>query len=173
MMICLILFPLQVKGILLNCLGGCEHIPLPPTFTNSLCRLKGQLRKLKKEPEVLQIYDNIIKGQLKGGIIEKVAELEASERQHYLPHQAVVRENAETTKVRIVYDASSKGGKTALKPQLNIVGCRYWLDSKTALYWINNAGYWKQIFQHRVDEILKVSEKENWGHCPGACNTAD
>ena len=78
--------------------------------------MKGQLRKLKKEPEVLQTYDNIIKEQLKGGIIEKVAELEASERQHYLPHKAVVRENAETTKVRIVYDASSKGGKTALKP---------------------------------------------------------
>ncbi|XP_065061319.1 uncharacterized protein LOC135688408 [Rhopilema esculentum] len=88
------------------------HKPLPSNFTNSLCRLKGQLRKLKKEPEVLQTYDNIIKEQLKDGVIEKVAELEASERQHYLPHQAVVRENAETTKVRIVYDASSKEGKT-------------------------------------------------------------
>eukprot|EP00795_Rhopilema_esculentum_P016152 gene16152-biopygen907 len=43
-------------------------------------RLKGQLGKLKKEPEVLQTYDNIIKEQLKDGIIEKVAELEASER---------------------------------------------------------------------------------------------
>ena len=42
----------------------------------------------------------------------------------------------------------------ALSPQMKIDGCRYWLDSKTALYWINNQGLWKQFVQHRVNDIL-------------------
>ena len=62
---------------------------------------------------------------------------------------------------------------SALISQLTIEACRYWLDSKTALYWINNAGEWKQFVQHRVDEILKLSDKKDWGHCAGLCNPAD
>ena len=61
----------------------------------------------------------------------------------------------------------------ALQPQVKIDSCRYWLDSKTALYWINNAGLWRQFVQHRVNEILGLSSKENWGHCAGVCNPAD
>ena len=61
----------------------------------------------------------------------------------------------------------------ALKSQVKIDSCRYWLDSKTALYWINNAGLWRQFVQHRVNEILALSSKENWGHCAGICNPAD
>ncbi|XP_065063348.1 uncharacterized protein LOC135689914 [Rhopilema esculentum] len=61
----------------------------------------------------------------------------------------------------------------ALSPQIRIDGCRYWLDSKTALYWINNQGEWRQFVQHRVNEILKISKKEDWGHCIGVCNPAD
>ena len=36
---------------------------------------------------------------------------------HYIPHQAVVREHAETTKMRIVYDCSSRAN--AHSPSLN------------------------------------------------------
>ena len=61
----------------------------------------------------------------------------------------------------------------ALKPQVRITDCRYWSDSKTVLYWINNAGLWRQFVQHRVNEILSLSFKESWGHCAGVCNPAD
>ena len=77
--------------------------------------MKGQLRKLKREPDILTEYDSIIKDQLAEGVIEKVAELEeASDKVHYLPHHAVIRRDAETTKLRIVYDASSKATKTEI-----------------------------------------------------------
>ena len=49
----------------------------------------------------------------------------------------------------------------ALSPQVKIDGYRYWLDSKTALYWINSQGLWKQFVQHRVNEILQISDKRN------------
>ena len=38
-------------------------------------------------------------------------------REFYIPHKAVVRENAQTTKVRIVYDASAREGPS--HPSLN------------------------------------------------------
>ena len=91
------------------------HDPLPNNYDNSLSRMKGQLRKLKREPDILTEYDSIIKDQLAAGVIEKVAELEeASDKVHYLPHHAVIRRDAETTKLRIVYDASSKATKNEI-----------------------------------------------------------
>ena len=68
-----------------------------------LRRLKGLLRRLQREPSLPRDYDDIIQGQLRNGIVEPVVDPEAvsSERIHYLPHHAVVREDKETTKVRI------------------------------------------------------------------------
>ena len=43
----------------------------------------------------------------------------------------------------------------------------------TALYWIRNTGEWKQFVSHRVNEILKLTTKGDWGHCPGKENPAD
>ena len=34
-----------------------------------------------------------------------------NEKVHYLPHRPVIRQNIETTKARVVYDASSRTGK--------------------------------------------------------------
>ncbi|XP_046859044.1 uncharacterized protein LOC124452530 [Xenia sp. Carnegie-2017] len=77
-------------------------------FNVSLKRLKGQLVQLKKEPDILNEYDKTIKDQLSNGVIEPVIELERADKIHYLPHHGVVRKDAKTTKVRVVYDASCK-----------------------------------------------------------------
>ena len=79
--------------------------------------MKSQLKRLKREPELLKEYGTIIKDQVEVGIVEEVAELDKVDMVHYLLHQAVVRKDAVTAKVRIVYDASSKGFKT--KASLN------------------------------------------------------
>ena len=44
--------------------------------------MKGQLKRLKRETEVLNEYDSIIKEQLSAGLIEKVSELEEPGRGH-------------------------------------------------------------------------------------------
>ena len=87
------------------------HKPLPSNYNVSYLRLKSQVKKLRQTPVILDKYNDIISQQVEEGIIEQVAELEPGGKVHYLPHRAVVREHAETTKVRIVYDASCKDRK--------------------------------------------------------------
>ena len=71
------------------------------------------LRRINK----LEAYDSIIQEQRANEIIEKVEVEEVnetvSERVFYLPHRPVIRVSAETTKVRIVYDASAKAFQTS------------------------------------------------------------
>ena len=49
--------------------------------------------------------------QLQQGIIEKVDETQQNTGRivHYLSHHAVIRQDKQTTKLRIVYDASARG----------------------------------------------------------------
>ena len=61
-------------------------------------------------------YDEIIQDQLKEGVVELVPS-EPVGREYYMPHRAVVKESAETTKLRVVYDCSARGGKGL--PSLN------------------------------------------------------
>ena len=63
--------------------------------------------------------------------------------------------------------------ETALSHQAGVKRSRLWLDSMTALHWIMNRGEWKQFIRNRVNEILKLSKKEDWSHCPGEENPAD
>ena len=56
---------------------------------------------------MLSEYDAVISEQLEQGVVEKVPE-KAKGKEFYLPHRAVVREEAETTKLRVVYDASAR-----------------------------------------------------------------
>ena len=88
------------------------HKALPTNCENSLMRLRSLGKKLRKDPETLDKYNDILTEQVESGVIEQVAELEPAEKTFYLPHMAVIRAEAETTKVRIVYNASCKDRKT-------------------------------------------------------------
>ncbi len=63
--------------------------------------------------------------------------------------------------------------RNALGSQLKVDSVRFLLDSQTALFWIYNQGEWKNFVQHRVNEILRLSRKEDWGHVAGKENPAD
>ncbi|XP_046864650.1 uncharacterized protein LOC124459173 [Xenia sp. Carnegie-2017] len=98
------------------------HDPLPTNYDLSLKRMKGQIRRLGKNPELLKEYDTIIKAQEELGIIERVGKdsvINSHAKIHYMPHQAVVRKDAKTTKVRVVYDASAK----VLKSSVSLNDC--------------------------------------------------
>ena len=58
-------------------------------------------------------YDTIFnKDQLENNIIEEVTntEINNSSKKFYMPHRAVIRESAESTKLGVVYDVSVEPG---------------------------------------------------------------
>ena len=94
------------------------HKPLPDNYTLSKHRLSILKTKLDKNEELKQEYNQVFDNYLKDRIIEKVADDDYGvvEKTQYLPHGAVVRCDKETTKVRLVFDASTKNGN---EPSLN------------------------------------------------------
>ena len=92
-----------------------DRSALPNNENGSLQRLRTLTRKLQRAEQTAE-YDSIIKEQKEQGIIES-ADQPAQGFEFYIPHKPVVRENAESTKMRIVYDASARAHPTA--PSLN------------------------------------------------------
>ena len=98
------------------------HLPWKGNYQPLLSNEQGSLRRLKtltqrlKKNDMLEEYDAIIQDQLKDGIVEK-ADMPPTGKEFYIPHKAVVRENATSTKTRIVYDASARANESS--PSLN------------------------------------------------------
>ena len=69
---------------------------------------------LNKDPELKREYINIFDSYERDNMIEEVHDSGIPGKIHYLPHRPVVRSDKETTRVRPVFDASSKekGGKS-------------------------------------------------------------
>ena len=82
------------------------HPPLPTNLNGSLRRLTNLQRKLRRS-ELTESYTEIIEQQKADGIVE-TATNQPDGVEFYIPHKPVVRDTAESTKVRIVYDASAR-----------------------------------------------------------------
>ena len=61
----------------------------------------------------------------------------------------------------------------ALSKQTVVDEVKYWPDSMTVLYWLHTRGDWKTFVHHRVEEILKLRTKSQWGHVSGNENPVD
>lgn len=70
-------------------------------------RLLSTTRKLQSLKR-FEDYNNVFKDWLSDGIIEEVPETSEATSGYYLPHHAVIKEKSSTTKIRPVFDASSK-----------------------------------------------------------------
>eukprot|EP00795_Rhopilema_esculentum_P002501 gene2501-696_t len=86
-----------------------KHPPLPDNYVLAKKRLEKQMPKLQSNPELLKEYNAIMKDQEERGMMERVIPNTKGVvgKTHFLPHHPVVRQEKETTKVRIVYDASA------------------------------------------------------------------
>ena len=93
-----------------------NHPPLPSNEVGSLQQLGNLVRKLRSQGTIEQ-YDQVIQDQIEAGIVERVSGPVTGRREFYIPHKPVLRELAETAKLRVVYDASARANSGA--PSLN------------------------------------------------------
>ena len=87
-----------------------RHPQLPNNKMGSLGRLSNLVKRLKRQPMLLENYDEIIQEQLAEGIIEKITD-EPKGKEFYIPHKSVIRESADSTKIRIVFDGSARANE--------------------------------------------------------------
>ena len=96
----------------------CES--LPDNFSTAKNRLLSLQKTLLKDKNLAQTYGSIIDEYLKEGIIERVNNTNhLTEKVHYLPHRPIIKNERDTTKTRIIFDALSKSkGQISLNDSL-------------------------------------------------------
>jgi len=85
-----------------------EQKELPDNYEMAKKRLESTEKRLEKDPVVKEVYNSTIEDYIEKGYVEKVEVSSKAEKKWLLPHFPVVRMNKETTKVRIVFDASAR-----------------------------------------------------------------
>ncbi|XP_063540783.1 uncharacterized protein LOC134749694 [Cydia strobilella] len=72
-------------------------------------RWMSQERRLDKNPSLKQDYNDVLQEYLDLQHMKKVDDKELTENCVYLPHHAVIRDDKQTTRVRVVFHASCAG----------------------------------------------------------------
>ena len=107
-----------VESVWFNNASGRYSVSLPwrsnkrmisDNYEQALRRLHSLLRRFQKDTHFFKEYNSVMKDQLEKGILEYVPDEPPDVGEcYYIPHHAVLREDHSTTKLRVVYDASSK-----------------------------------------------------------------
>ena len=82
-------------------------------------RLKNTESQLKRKPDIEEVYKKSIDSYKNKNFIRKVPKSEVKETKWYLPHFPVIKPERETTKVRIVFDASAQHQGISLNNAIN------------------------------------------------------
>ncbi|XP_077560569.1 uncharacterized protein LOC144175361 [Haemaphysalis longicornis] len=72
-------------------------------------RFRSLTKRLNRAPELMERYDTEMRRLIDDGVAEEAPTdpHDGNQRTYYMPHQPVLRDNSTTTKLRIVFDASS------------------------------------------------------------------
>lgn len=85
--------------------------PIGNSLNKAIARLNSMERVFKRNPEVKKEYTKFIKEYIALHHMVEIPENEINVPDNqcfYLPHHAVIKENSTTTKLRVVFDGSSK-----------------------------------------------------------------
>lgn len=153
-----------------------RYIVKLPTKTENLKSTEGDTRsvaikrfnqlerKLENNTNFKTEYTKVIEEYLSLGHMEEVPKIEINNPAVYLPHHAVIREDKETTKLRVVFDASSKGtNNISLNDEL-LVGPQLQDDMRNIImrwrlhricYVADIQKMYRQIMVHKKDADLQ------------------
>ena len=81
---------------------------LPDNYDMAVRRLENTEKRLKRSSDIAVAYNKCILQYVEKGYIRKIPEYEKCESKWYLAYFPVIRLDKETTKTRIVFDASAK-----------------------------------------------------------------
>lgn len=84
-----------------------NNINLANNYSTARCRLNGLVKRFQSNDQLYAQYDQVFQEYLAEGIIEEVAKFETKNLVYYMPHHPIVKESRTTTKLRVVFDASS------------------------------------------------------------------
>ena len=92
-----------------------DESPLCCNRTTAEDRLYSLEKHLQRRPDVAEKYCQVMEANEAKGYIRKLEPGEIDDGPSwYLPHSPVIREDKETTKVRIVYDSAARYGRVSL-----------------------------------------------------------
>ena len=106
----------RVDRYYVNLTWKVDNPMLCDNYEASRKRLTSILSRMQKNPQLMKSYCGIMRSQEDSGVIEEVKKNEESVvgKTYYMPHHAILREDKETSKTRIVFDGSSKSGGPSL-----------------------------------------------------------
>ena len=88
---------------------------MPDSREMALKRLENTEKRLQNDPVVGKAYCDVIDQYLEKGYISKIGcAITKHGKEWYLPHFPVIRNDKDTTKVRVVFDASAKQAEISL-----------------------------------------------------------
>lgn len=122
-----------------------RYIVKLPTKTNTLLSIHGGTReiamkrlfqlekRLEKNPTLRSEYAKVMEEYIDMNHMEEIPKEEINKNSVYLPHHAVVKEDKETTKVRIVFNASQKGNNNVSLNDELLVGPQLQTDMRSLI----------------------------------------
>lgn len=84
-----------------------DNSKLATNYCTALNRLNSLARRFQNNNQLYDRYNQVFQEYLAEGMIEEVTKFETENTVYYLPHHPVIRESRTTTKLRVVFDASS------------------------------------------------------------------
>ena len=117
----------------------------------SIARLKALRRRLVRDSKLFDTYEDIIRQQVEEGIIEKVEPTESHSKVFYMPHKSVIRQDAESIKMRVVYDASARATPPSMSTRATPTSLTAWKQAQHC-----KTCYGVSLFDKDFDQLYYV-----------------